>query len=116
MINSLGFLNASGVEEMTLIIVTVASKDSEADNDNHNTNYQLLQNGAVKWTFRATTFNNVLARNEVIVALAQKMGECTGLLGVSLEVIISVSPGDTDPSTGCDELGAVAVVAADELL
>jgi len=94
----------------------VASKVSQADNDHHNVNDQLLGCGPGIQTRGATAFDNLLRRSEVVVAFARQTGECIGLLGVTLEDITLDSPCDTDPSTGHDEQGAAPVVAAEEPL
>ena len=92
----------------------VASKVSEAENDN--VNDQLLGRGPGIQTLGATAFDELLGSIEVVVAFARQTGECIGLLGVTLEDITLDSPGDTDASTGRDEQRAAAVVAAEEPL
>ena len=94
----------------------VASKVSQADDDNHNVTDQLLGRGPGIQTLGATAFDDLLASDEVVAAFALRIGECTGLLGATLEDITLDSPGNTDPSAGCDEQGAAAVVPAEELL
>jgi len=94
----------------------VASKVSQADNDNHNVNDQLLGHGPCIQTLGATAFDDLLTSNEVVVAFARQTGECIGLLGATLEDITLDSPGNTDPSAGRDEQRAAAVVAAEEPL
>jgi len=94
----------------------VASKVSQADDDNHNVTDQLLGRGPGIQTLGATAFDELLGTIEVVVAFARQTGECIGLLGVALEDITLDSPGDTDPSTGRDEQRAAAVVAAEEPL
>jgi len=94
----------------------VASKVSQADNDNHNVNDQLLGRGPGIQTLGATAFDDLLSNIEVVVAFARQTGERIGLLGVTLEDITLDSPGDTDPSAGRDEQRAAAVVAAEEPL
>ena len=110
----LGSLSASGVEEMTPMTTAVRSKVSEAENNN--VNDQLLGCGPDIQTLGATAFDDLLGRDEVVAAFALRIGECTGLLGATLEDRTLDSPGNTDPSAGCDEQGAAAVVAAEELL
>jgi len=44
------------------------------------------------------------------------MEECTGLLWATLEGISFDSPGNTDPTAGCDELRAAEVIVAEEPL
>jgi hypothetical protein len=113
-LTSLRSPSARGVEEMTLMNTAVASKVSEAENNN--VNNQLLGRGPDIQTLEAAAFNILLAREEVVAAFALWIAECTGLLGATLEDITLDSPGNTDPSAGCDEQGAAAVVAAKELL
>jgi len=97
--------------------MAVALKVSQAENDNHNVNDQLLWRGPGIQTLGATALDDLLTSNEVVVAFARQTGECIGLLGATLDDITPDSPGEnTDPSAGCDELGAAAVVAAEELL
>jgi hypothetical protein len=99
---------------MTQMTTTVASKVSEAENKN--VNDQLLERGPDIQTLGATAFDDLLASDEVVAAFALRIRECTGLLGATLEDITLDSPGNTDPSAECDEQGAAAVVAAEELL
>jgi len=99
---------------MTPINTAVASKVSEAENTN--VNDQLLGRGPDIQTLGATAFDDLLASDEAIAAFALRIGECTGLLGVTLEDITLDSPGNTDPSAGRDEQGAAAVVAAEGML
>jgi len=106
--------SASGVEEMRPMTKAVALKVLDAKNKN--VNDQLLGCGPDIHTLRATAFDNLLANDEVVAAFAIQIGECTGLLGATLEDITLDSPGNTDPSAGCDEQGAAVVVAAEELL
>jgi len=94
----------------------VASKVSQADNDNHDVNDQLLGRDPGIQTLGATAFDQLLASIEIIVACARQTGECIGLLGVTFEDITLDSPGDTDPSAGYDEQGAAAVVVAGDPL
>jgi len=101
---------------MTPMTTAVALKVSQADNDNHNVNDQLLGHGPGIQTLGATAFDDLVSNIEVIVVFARQTGECIGLLGVTLADITLDSPGDTDPSTGRDEQRAVAVVAAEEPL
>ena len=106
--------SASGVEEMTPMTTAVASKDSEAEKKN--VNNRLLGRCPDILTLGAISFDDLLARNAVIAAFALRIGECTGLLGATLEGITLDSPGNTDPIAGHDEQGAGAVVAAEDLL
>jgi hypothetical protein len=92
---------------MTPMTTAVASKVSEAEND------QLLWRGPGIQTLGATAFDELLGRIEVVVAFARQTGECIGLLGVPFEDITLDSPGDTDSSSGRDEQRAAAVVAAE---
>jgi len=99
---------------MTPMSMAVASKVSEAENDNIND--QLLGRGPHIQALGATAFDDLLASDAVVAAFALWIGECTGLLGASLEGITLDSPGNTDPSAGRDEQGAAAVVPAEEPL
>jgi len=90
-----------------------ASKGSQADHKD-NFNDQLPGCGPGIQTLRATAFDDLLTSIEVVIAFALQTGECTGLLGVTLEDITFDSPGDTDPSAGRYEQRAAAVVAAEE--
>jgi len=95
----------------------VASKVSQADNNNHNVNDQILGRGPCIQTLGATAFDDLLTSIEVVVAFARQTGECIGLLGATSEDITLDSPGEnTDPSAGRDEQRAAAVVAAEEPL
>ena len=113
-LTSLRSPSASGVKEMTPMSTAVASKVSEAENNN--VNDQLLGRCPEIQTHGATAFDDLLASDEVVTAFALQIGELTGLLGATLEDITLHSPGNTDPSAGRDEQGAAAVVAAEELL
>jgi hypothetical protein len=113
-LTSLRSPRASGVEEMTPMTTAVASKVSEAENKN--VNDQLLGRGPDIQTLGATAFDHLLASDEVVAAFALRIGECTGLLGATVADITLDSPGNTYPSAGCDEQGAAAGVAAEELL
>jgi hypothetical protein len=99
---------------MTPMTTAVASKVLEAENKNDQD--KLVGRGPDIQTLGATAFDDLLASDEVVAAFALRIGECTGLLGATLEDITLDSPGNTDPSTGCDEQRAAAVVAAEELL
>jgi len=94
----------------------VASKVSQADNDNHNVNDQLLGRGPGIQTLGATAFDDLLTRIEVVVAFARRTAECIALLGVTLKDNTLDTPGNTDPSAGRDEQRAAAVVEAEEPL
>ena len=56
---------------MTPMTTAVASKVSQADNDNHNVNDQLLGHGPGIQTLGATAFDDLLSSIEVIVAFAR---------------------------------------------
>jgi len=72
---------------MIPMTIAVASKVSQADNDNHNVNDQLLGYGPGIKPLRATTFDDLLSGIEVVVAFSRQTGECIGLLGFTLEDI-----------------------------
>jgi len=59
----------------------------------------------------ATTFDHLLASEEVVEAFAIQLGECQGLLGASLE---GISEGEGNPRMLNAWVGAAAVVAAEE--
>jgi len=65
---------------MTPMTTAVASKFSQADNDNHNVNDQVLGRVPGIQTLGATAFDDRLTTVQVIVAFARQTGECTGLL------------------------------------
>jgi hypothetical protein len=113
-LTSLRSPSGSGVEEMSPITTAVASKVSDAENNN--VNDQLVGRGPDIQTLGATAFDDLVASGEVVAAFALQIEECKGLLGVTMEDITLDSPGNTDPSAGCDQQGAAAVVAAEELL
>jgi hypothetical protein len=99
---------------MTLMTTAVASMVLEGKN--HYVNNQLLGCGPYIQAFRETTYLDLLACNEVVPTFALWIGESTGLLGAPLQDISLYSPGNPDPSAGCDQQGASAVVAAEKLL
>ena len=90
--------------------MAVALMVSEADND------QVLWCTAGIQTLGATAFDNQPTNIDLVIAFAWQTGKCIGLLGVTLEDITSDSPGDRDPSAGCNHQRAGAVVAAEEPL
>ena len=104
----------SGVEEIKPLMTAVASKVSEAENTN--VNIQLLGHSTNIQRLGAAPLDDLLASDQVLGAFALWIGECTGLLGATLEVITLDSAGNTDPSAECDQQGAAAVVAAEEPL
>jgi hypothetical protein len=99
---------------MTPMTMALAWKVLEAENKN--VNDQLLEHGPDIQTLATTAFIDLLASHEVVAAFALWIGECTGLLGVTLEDITFDLPGNTDPSAVCNKQGAAAVVAGEELL
>jgi len=88
--------------------MAVASKVSEAKNEN------LLGPSPGMETLSTIAFNNHLTSINIVVAFALQPGVCIRLLGVTLKDITFDSPCDTDPTAGCNEDKAVAVVAAEE--
>jgi len=80
--------SASGVEEMTPMTTAVGSKVLEAEND------KLLGCGPSIQTLGATTFDDLLASDEVVAAFALQIRECTGQLGAASEEITLDSPGN----------------------
>jgi len=65
----------------------------------------------------ATTFNDLLASVETIETFALRIGECSGLLGATMEVTTLEDPGEIEninPKRWTSEQGAAAVVAAEE--
>ena len=109
-LTSLQSPSASGVEEISLMTMAVASKVSEAEDGK--VNAQLVGCGPAIQTLGPTTLDDLAASDEVITAFGLQIGECTGLLRSTLEDNTSDSPGNTDSSSGCDKQGAAAVVAA----
>jgi len=59
----------------------------------------------------ATAFDHLLASEEVVEALAIRLGECQGLLGASLE---GITDGEGNPNMLNARAGTEAVVAAEE--
>jgi len=99
---------------MTLTSIAVASKVSQAEKEN--VNDHLLEHFLDTTTLRATVFDDLLARNEVVAAFALPIGKCIGPLGVTLEAITVDSSHNTEPNAGRNEQGAAALVAAEEPL
>jgi hypothetical protein len=73
---------------MTHMTMGVALKISEAEND------KLLVRSPDIETLWGTTFDNLLASDEVVTAFALQIGECTELLWVTLEDITLDSEGN----------------------
>ena len=96
---------------MTMAVVLKVS-----DAENANVNDQLLWRSPDIVAFQVTTFDYLLASDEVIAAFALQIGEYTRLLGETCEVFTLSSPGNTDPSAGRDGWGAVVVGVAEEPL
>jgi len=101
---------------MTPMTMAVASKVSQAENDNHKVNDQLLRRGPGIHALGATAFDDLLSSIEFVIAFPQQTAECMVLLGTTLEDITLDSPGNTDPSAGGDAQRAAVVIAAEELL
>jgi hypothetical protein len=65
----------------------------------------------------ATAFDDLLASDETIETFALRIGECSGLLGATMEVTTLGNPGEIEtinPKRWTSEQGAAAVVAAEE--
>jgi hypothetical protein len=65
----------------------------------------------------ATAFGNLSASDETIETFALRIGECSGLLGATMEVTTLEDPGEIDtnnPECWTSKQGAAAVVAAEE--
>jgi hypothetical protein len=65
----------------------------------------------------ATAFDDLLASDETIESFALRIGECSGLLGATMEVTTLENPGEIEtinPKRWTSEQGAAAVVAAEE--
>jgi len=65
----------------------------------------------------ATAFDDLLASDKTIETFALRIGECSGLLGATMEVTTLEDPGEIEtinPKCWTSEQGAVAVVAAEE--
>jgi len=106
--------SASWVEDMKTMTMAVASNISEAGNDT--VNDQLPGHDPDIQAFVATTFDDLLVSDEVLVVFAPSIGQCTGLLGATLECITLDSTGNSDQHTECDEQGAAVVVVVEETL
>jgi len=66
---------------------------------------------------RATAFDDLLASYGTIEIFALRIGECSGLLGATMEVTTLDNPGEidtSDPKHWTSEKGAAAVVAAEK--
>jgi hypothetical protein len=64
-----------------------------------------------------TAFDDLLARDETIETFALPIGECSGLLGATMEVTTLEDPGEIEtinPKGWTSEQGAAAVVAVEE--
>jgi len=67
-------------------------------------------------TVRATAFDNLLASDAIIVSFALRIGECSGMLGATMEVTTLEDPGETEtiiPKRWTSEQAAAAVVPAE---
>jgi hypothetical protein len=95
-------------------MTAVASKVNK--DENNNVNDQLVRCGPDIQKLGTTAFHHHPARDGVIASFVLWIGECTGLLGATLENITTGSPVITDPRATCDKQGAAAVLAAQELL
>jgi hypothetical protein len=65
----------------------------------------------------ATTFDDLLASDETIETFAIPIGECSGLLGATMEVTTLDNPREIEtinPKRWTSKQGAAAVVAAEE--
>jgi hypothetical protein len=96
------------------MIMAVALNLSEAEKPT--VSNQLLGHGPYSHILGATKFEDRLASEDDVAAFALRIGESTGLLGATLEEITLNSPGNTDPSAGCDKWGAVVSVGTEEVL
>jgi hypothetical protein len=66
---------------------------------------------------RATAFDDLFASDETIETLALRIGECSGLLGATMEVTTLEDPGEIESinqKRGTTKQGAAAVLAAAE--
>jgi hypothetical protein len=64
----------------------------------------------------ATAFDDLLASDETIETFALRIGECSGLLGATMEVTTLENPGEIEtinPKCWTSEQGTAAVVAAE---
>ena len=65
----------------------------------------------------ATAFDDLLASDETIDTFALQIGECSGLLGATMEVTTLENPGEIEtinPKHWTSAQGAAAVVAAEQ--
>jgi hypothetical protein len=65
----------------------------------------------------ATALDDLLASDETIETFTLRIGECSGLLGATVEVTTLENPGEIEtinPKGRTSEQGAAAVVAAEE--
>jgi hypothetical protein len=65
----------------------------------------------------ATAFDDILASDVTIETFILQIGECSGLLGATVEVTTLENPGEIETinqKRGTSEQGAAAVAAADE--
>jgi hypothetical protein len=65
----------------------------------------------------ATAFDDLLASEETIETLALRIGECSALLGATMEITTLEDPGAIEtlnPKRWTSKQGAAAVVAAEE--
>lgn len=84
--------------------------------ENGHLNHQLLGHGPEIQTLGATAIYDCLVHNELVTAFALWIGECIGLLVVTLDSNMLDWPGNTDTSARCDQQGGAAVVVAEETL
>jgi hypothetical protein len=81
-------------------------KPRESGEDSPTPNMEILE---------ATTFDDLLPSNETIETDALHIGECSGLLGATMEVTTLENPGEIEtinPKRRTSEQGAAAVVVA----
>ena len=65
----------------------------------------------------ATAFDNLLGSDETIETFPLQIGDCSGLLGATMEVTTLKDPGEIEtinPKSWTSKQGAAAVVAAEE--
>jgi len=99
---------------MTPMTTAVASNVSEGENTN--VKDLLLMRSPDIQTLGATAFDDLPGSHDVVATFALRSGECTRLLGATLEDITLGSQGNTYSSAGHDEQGAAVVVVAEQLL
>jgi len=96
------------INSMSEIPVDPDGKPRESGEESHTPDIEILG---------ATAFDDLLASDETIETFGLRIGECSALLGATMEVTTLEDPGEIEtikPKRWTSEQGAAAVVAADE--